>query len=66
MASLLRSGFSSIVSIFCLLSNGFTGKVYLTFKKEVLILYKLLQKIVEVAMFPGSFYEASITLMLKL
>ena len=47
-------------------SDGFTGKFYQTFSKEVKhILLKLFQKISEEGKFPNSFCEATITLIQK-
>ena len=45
--------------------DGFIGKFYQTFKRELtIVLLKLLQK-TEEEILPRSFYEASITLILK-
>ena len=47
--------------------DGFTGKFYQTFREELtLILLKLFQNIAERGTLSNSFYEATITLILKL
>ena len=46
--------------------NGFTGKFYQRFKKEIIpILYNLFQRIEAEGLLPNSFFESSITLILK-
>ena len=46
--------------------DGFTTKLYQTYKKELLlILIKLFQKIEKEGTFPKAFYEATITLIPK-
>ena len=46
--------------------DGFTGKVYQTFREELTrILLKLFQNIAEGGTLPNSFYESTITLILK-
>ena len=47
-------------------SDGFTGKIYQTFREELTsILLKLFQNIAEGGTFPNFFYEATITLIPK-
>lgn len=43
-------------------TDGFTGKFYQTFQKEILILYELFQKIKYEEILSNSFYKASIAL----
>ena len=46
--------------------DSFTGKFYQTFREELMpILLKLFQKTAEEGTYPKTFYEATITLILK-
>ena len=46
--------------------DGFTGEFYQTFRDELMtILLKLFQKITEEGTLPSSFFEATITMILK-
>ena len=46
--------------------DGFIGEFYQTFREEILpILLKLFQKITEEGTLPSSFFEATITMILK-
>ena len=45
--------------------GGLTGEFFQIFKKEILILYNLLQRMEAEWIFPNSFYEISTTLIRK-